>query len=273
MNIRHGSELRHGRGRQSPAIVGSEGCDCAGDRPRAAGARSFTLIEVVLALMLIVVLLGSMVTFIWDLSDRRTTLSRGARDVAAGGAIVERIEADLLSGLAGDNGVGAGVKGTATTLRLLSRGAWMSGDGAGADGDLQGSEYAFDPATGKLSASRWSQRSGEEHSAEDELVSDRVERVRFRFFDGREWRSEFDSLKEDALPVAVEVAVWFTALKNSAAPVAGSLAGGSAVEANPADGNTVDASRAASERKWPEPDRLRVIIVPDGPRSAWSDNP
>jgi hypothetical protein len=192
--------------------------------------------------------------------------------VQTGGAIIERIEADLLTGLAGDDGVGGGVQGTATTLRLLSRGVWMGGSAAQAEGDLQGSEYTFDPAAGKLNASRWSQGLGETHSGGAELVSDRVERVRFRFFDGREWRSEFDSLKEDALPVAIEVAVWFTGLKNESAQGT-SAVGTDTTPPNPADGNQEDAARAVSERKWPEPDRLRVIIVPDGPRSAWSEAP
>lgn len=221
---------------------------------RARGA--FTLIEVVLALGLIIVLLGSMMTFVWDLADRRTTLSRAARDVQAGGAIIERIEADLLSGLAGDDGVGAGVKGTETNLRLLTRGVWMGGGGEPAVGaDVQGSEYKFDPLSGHLTGRRWSHR---DPGGGGELVSDRVERIRFRYFDGREWRSEFDSLKEGSLPVAIEVAVWFTALKNETAP-----------------GMTGDLSDTGKEwstsKKWPEPDRLRVIIVPDGPQSAWSE--
>src|SRR5262249_5989025 len=74
---------------------------------------------------------------------------------------------------------------------------------------------------------------------------------RVRYHDGGDWLSDFDSAggsggattggggggESEGLPVAVEVAIWF------GEPVA--------------EGEKIE--------RWPEPDRLRVIAVPDGP--------
>jgi prepilin-type N-terminal cleavage/methylation domain-containing protein len=161
--------------------------------------RGFTLLEVVLALSLTVILLGASTTFLWELADRRSTLARGSRDLHAGAVLMERIEADLSAGLVGDPGVGTGVEGTETRLKLLTRGVWLApaegeAEDPAAQGDLQASEFVFDPAAGRLSARRYAVKPGSGGGAggELELISDRVERVRFRYYDGRGWRSSFD---------------------------------------------------------------------------------
>ncbi len=222
----------------------------------------FTLIEVLLAIALISLLLGAMLTFIWDLLDRRTVLARGARDLQAGDAVVERMEDDLLAGLAGDAGAGAGIDGTSTRLRIMSRGVWLpvsAGSGveatAGTRRDLQGSEYAFDPSSGRASARRWNTTGAAGGGGEGsmEVVSERVRRLRLRYYDGQQWRDSFNSLTEGGLPVAVEVAVWFEGLGREKA----------------ASRDSGDAAATAADQRWGEPDRLRVIVVPDGPSAAW----
>jgi len=170
---------------------------------------AFTLLEVLLALGLILILLGAMLGFLWELLDRRNTLTRGGRDIQSSNALIERIEADLLAGLAGDSGVGAGVQGTATTLRLLSRGVWLATDPIGRAGgsvsalaasDLQGTEYVFDEHLPRLQARRFTYAGSSPVQSSFEIVSDRIERVRFRYFDGRVWRESFDTIKEQKLP-------------------------------------------------------------------------
>jgi hypothetical protein len=213
-------------------------------------------------------LLGAMIAFTWNLLDRRAALARGARDVQAGTALIEQIENDLLAGLVGDAGVGAGVKGTATTLRLLTRGVWL-GDAAGTatSGDLHGTEYAFDGA-GRLSAHRWVQGlDGGGGGGSFDVISDRVQRLRLRYFDGREWRDSFDSLETGGLPVAIEVAMWFTALRNEVAtglPVAAAATGDD-------EGDVAASDSSEAGPPLGPPHRLRVIIVPDGPLTAWRD--
>jgi hypothetical protein len=243
--------------------------------------RGFTLLEVVLALSLAILLLGSSMTFLWELADRRSTLARGSRDLHAGAILIERLEADLSAGLVGDPGIGAGITGTATKLRLLTRGVWLAPEAGGkaggeGEGDLQATEYEFDPSSGRITGRRGVVKPGSSSiSGPMELISDRVERVRFRYFDGKEWVETFDSLAKGELPVAIEVAVWFTALKNDTAPATETPAsetapedGASVGDDNPA-GVKMDAE--TTERRWPAPDRLRVIIVPDGPVSTWKE--
>lgn len=253
---------------------------------------AFTLIEVLLALGLILILLAAMMGFLWELLDRRNTLTRGGRDIQSANAFIERVEADMLAGLAGDSGVGAGVQGTATTLRLLSRGVWLAADPIGQAGggggsvsalaasDLQGTEYVFDERSLRLQARRFTYAGASPEPSLFEIVSDRIERVRFRYFDGKVWRDSFDTIKEEKLPVAIEVAVWFTSLGNEVAPPprAGSARAPAASE-NASEGKqgteSDDAGPATSldgldVKVWGQPDRLRVIIVPDGPQASWS---
>lgn len=251
--------------------------------------RAFTLLEVVLALSLAILLLGSSMTFLWELADRRATLARGSRDLHAGAILIERLESDLSAGLVGDPGIGAGIVGTANKLRLLTRGVWLAPEQGGAsggegEGDLQATEYEFDPTAGRITGRRSVVKPGGGGGASGamEVISDRVERVRFRYFDGKEWVESFDSLTKGELPVAIEVAVWFAALKHETAPPMQDAAavapkpkpgveGSESAEAGDENSASVDMEDGASERRWPAPDRLRVIIVPDGPVSAWKE--
>lgn len=240
--------------------------------------RAFTLLEVVLSLSLTILLLGASLTFLWQLADRRTTLARGSRDLHAAAVLIERIEADLASGIAGDAGIGAGIQGTEYRLKILSRGVWLAaGEAAGATaggeagGDLQASEYEFDPSQALVRARRYVVKPGASApTGRMEVVTDRVERLRFRYYDGRQWATSFNSLEKGSLPVAIEVAMWFTPLKNAAAPpLVETPTGEGASDAESV--NTASVEFDVAERRWPAPDRLRVIIVPDGPAEAWKE--
>lgn len=205
---------------------------------RTAGHRhGFTLVEVLIVLGLLALLSGSMFGFLWNLHRQRDRLIAMGEDEQAGGVVIERIENDIYCSIAGGRG-GAGIQGSATSLRILTRGVWASAEAGGrplgeALGDVQGTQLAF--GGGVLSASRWTGAGG---SGEAEVVSGRIAACRFRYFDGREWKESFDSQAAGRLPAAVEVCLWF----GDAAP-----------------------GRA--------PDRRRVIPIPDGPRAAWGDSP
>ncbi len=249
--------------------------------------RAFTLLEVILAISLGVMLVAAMGSFAWNLLDRRATLLGVGRDVHAAAALIDRIEGDLLGAVAGDAKAGAGVQGTSTRLRLLTRGVWLAvgaGAGGAAAGDLQRSEYRFDPATARLTAARAPAGAapGRDGRGEPEVVSERVERLRLRYFDGREWLDSFDSLASGTLPVAVEVAIWMAA--PGAAPVTGSdLAEPGRRMPARTPGQDIERDSMASlpdapateesfdDRRWGEPDRLRIIVVPDGPVTAFRE--
>jgi prepilin-type N-terminal cleavage/methylation domain-containing protein len=223
--------------------------------------RGFTLLEVIIALALIVLLLAGVFSFQWTLADSRSRLLEDVRESQAVEGMMERLENDLLSAIAGDAGLGAGVVGDAGSISVLSRGVWLAGPeearrwstdssgptgspiGKATPGDLMGCRYRFvkddAAATARLTVSRWLVEAGLDAPAEEALVTDRAELVRLRYFDGGAWRDSFSSLEAGGLPAAVEVAVWMRRQ--------GATAG---------DGNPPLPQRA--------PDRVRVIAVPDG---------
>lgn len=270
--------------------------------------RAFTLIEVMLALALVAVLSGAVFAFAWNLTDRRAALGRAALDIHASTILIESLERDLAGAIAGTRGLGPGIVGSGTRLRILTRGVklepphfsdadllddfWRGesegGGGAGGEGrweDLQGAEYVYDAERGVLRLRRWagprsggSSESAAGRGARDDVLSERIERLRLRYFDGGEWLDSFNSVEADALPVAVEVAVWFAPLSRDRAvePEVGEewledeegvgvLTEEDAFEEEfgEFDGEVEDG------RVYGEPDRLRVIVVPDGPRAAW----
>jgi prepilin-type N-terminal cleavage/methylation domain-containing protein len=230
--------------------------------------RGFTLLEVLIVLALVGMLTGSVIAFLWDLWGRRDVLMRVSADAQAGSAVVERMEFDILGGLAGDQAAGAGVKGTATTLRLLTRGVDVPVGGKGnTSGDLQASEYQFD--SGALKARRWNIGGSQ---GELETVCDHIEALHLRYFDGKEWKESFDSLSAGTLPVAVEVALWFGTPKPAAD---GSAPAAPAKATAPVADSDAPVDRKVGDDALPgrEPDRLRLIVIPDGPVASWRETP
>ena len=226
---------------------------------RGRSRRGFTLLEVLVVLALVGMLAGSVVGFLWELWGRRDALMRASADAQAGSAVVERMESDMLSGLAGDQSAGAGVAGTATTLKMLTRGVDVPVNGKGStSGDLQASEYQING--GVLKARRWNIGGT---TPEFETVCDHVEAARIRYFDGKEWQASYDSLKAGGLPVAVEVALWFGTPKKAEE--------GGNIRTGTVNRKTRLQPQASNDGDLPtrQPDRLRVIVVPDGPTAAW----
>ena len=84
--------------------------------------RGFTLLEVLIAIALVGVLLGSMFAFMHELLQSRSrAMQYTARQLAAA-TLIDRIESDLAVCIVGDATLGAGIRGDDTQLSILSRG-------------------------------------------------------------------------------------------------------------------------------------------------------
>lgn len=250
--------------------------------PKRKGA--FTLLEVLLALSLLLAITSTLFGFMLGLMDRRDRLVQASSEGQAGSALIERLENDIMAAISGDSEVGAGIKGSATELTILSRSVNVPGDSSELDlalGDLQASRYTFTERSSEVSIARWGvspTSSAGAGSGADEVVSNRVRKLRFRYHDGETWLSSYDSLSQQGLPVAVEIGIWFG--ENRRAAIDEEAPRELTGEETPMQFGDDYASSAALDPMqmfeneeepivWGEPDRVRVIIVPDGPVAAW----
>jgi type II secretion system protein J len=214
----------------------------------------FTLLEILLALALVAMLAGSIFGFLFNVLDRREALLKATADAQAVGAFFEVLEADLACAIAGDVALGAGIRGDAHSLHLLSRRAWApmeAGERDAAVGDLQVTEYSFNATAGVLNLRRRPARESGE-GGRLEPICERVEAMRLRYFDGQMWTDSFDSRQQGALPVALEVAIWL------------GRGGATAIQEDVYDEDAVAIPARA-------PDRVRIISIPDGPTTWWKE--
>jgi len=192
------------------------------------------------------VLMGCLATsvaaFIFRTVESRDRLSRSADAIIGASILLESVETDLLTCIAGQGETG--VLGTTDTLLVRARSVTLT-PVAGQPADLQGSEYRF--ASGAVEGRRWA---GETASGTFEPIVTGVGRLRFRYHNGKEWRESFDSGRVGTLPAAIEVAVWFA---------------GPASEAVVSE---TESGRDSDEPPRSPPDRLRIITIPDGPASG-----
>jgi prepilin-type N-terminal cleavage/methylation domain-containing protein len=207
-------------------------------------ARAFTLIETLLALALVGLLSGSIFGFVAALSERRKDLDRMAHREEGVSVLCEQLEAGLLCALAGDKAIGAGVKGDAGSIRIISRGVRLptGKDAAKPASDLVASEFSFDAGAGVVRAKRWEIGRSE---PEAEVLVGHVKQLKLRYRDGGEWVEAFDSVARNGLPSAIEVSLWFG-------------------EPAPADDEHKTVPKPASDpASTPPPDRIRVIALAD----------
>lgn len=207
-------------------------------------ARAFTLLEALVAVGMVLLLAGALALFVADLHTTREHVMRTAERTRGAETLFAVVESALQTAVVDGARRGAGVSGTTEHLRVLSSRTDATAAGNAAR-DM--TRMAFAP----LSVTEVRQTAAGVvvgRSGVASLLPAEVSRVRLRYFDGRQWSDEFDSLASGSLPVMVEVAVWF--------------GGAGAAEAT-------DATDAPSS-VLPEhaPDRVRRISVPD---AVWPD--
>jgi len=240
---------------------------------RGTRARGFTLLELLVGVTLAVTLLGAMAWFVSDLVDTRDRLAAASSRDGAATTIFERLESDLNFVVTADVG-GSGVRGDSTSLILLTRGVLLA-KADGRLGDLQRQEYRFDPERRALVARRAEMSAGSAGASETYmLLDDRLERVRFRYHDGSEWLSDFDSRRDGGLPTLVEISLWWAPRRSDSddsidATTADRLRDDDALDdfADFADLFDEEAIEFGADDEMGDvvrrPDRRRVIRVPD----------
>lgn len=210
--------------------------------------RAFTLFEMLLAIVLIVALSAAVFGFLWTLLQRRSELDTVGTRGDGLAAMWSRLERDLATTFAADGDGAAGLRGSSSSLMVRARGVGL--DPGRLATEATGSEFVFSASGGELTG-----RTIPGAATASEVLAQGLELVRFRYHDGVEWRESFDSGQARALPLAVEVSVWFgggTTPEPAVPPDDIDLVGGEAGPTRPAD-------------------RIRVITIPDGPVSAWKE--
>jgi prepilin-type N-terminal cleavage/methylation domain-containing protein len=213
--------------------------------------RGFTLIEVLIAIGLLVVLSVAMGTFAFNLLQTRDRLMAQSAAEAGVGLLLDRLEHDLTWCIAGNADDGAGVKGTSTGIEILRRDVRLL-DGQVAVGVARKAHYHHEGGAVLAHAA----------DGDDETVALGVERLRLRYHDGQAWLDEFDSSEAGTLPVAVEVSVWFDPHE-----------GGTDRNDGGAEDETIPSEElmpAEFDITPSEPDRRRIVVIPDGPTAGWA---
>ncbi len=237
--------------------------------------RAFSLLEVLLAIAVVMILAGTVYAFLFDLLESRDRILDESDRSRAGIGVIEQLERDIMTTLAGASGYGAGVQGTRTSLTLLSRSVTLpiENESQTVLGDLQGVSFTWDGQSGALSASRWDVLSGER--AQPEVISDKIAYMQLRYFDGSSWSGQYNS--SSTLPVALEIAIWFgePTFANEPWPDENDF------EDRPEEIFIDSTDEAMTDDEFVEeplpperaPDRVRVVVVPDGPSIGWGGGP
>jgi prepilin-type N-terminal cleavage/methylation domain-containing protein len=258
--------------------------------------RGFSLLEVLVAIALLGILLGSVYSFITTLFDRETRAIDEANRSQVAMMVYDRLEADLMNAIA-SAGDSAGLDGTGDRLTIAHRSVLVAGS-EGPASDLQTTTITFDTRRQRLVLDRGgdassgpSRASGSAGTAETTTDSPApypvpIRWIRFRYHDGDDWRDRYTSTR--SMPAAVELAIWFgdeTAVTPGDEPTLdGFLTPGlegntdNPVPFDPRDGSNPFAPGFGMEDAFPPelvgeeaeltqpatpPDRVRLITIPD----------
>lgn len=270
-------------------------------------ARAMTLVEVLAALALLVLLSGAVFGFFVDMVTRRDQLSALAIQQRDASFLFDQIDAALMTAVAQSPDGSAGVKGSKDKLTIVSRQVVPAMDGKAALADAHRLEVRFDERAGHIDETLNAAIEGFDDKPLTETALERVERMRFRYSDGRSWSESFDSMSKGGLPVAVEVSIWFAPRNATTSTRRGNAGASSAAHATDATNDARDQGVQGDDAPigfdgsngfnrqhttqgrfddgigdgldeqgdmavpWTprQPDRVRVIVIPDAPLAPW----
>lgn len=222
--------------------------------------RAFTLFEMLVAIALVLAILGVSVRLIADLGDARTRTEAGLGVVVGTSELFDLLQSRLDTATAVDAAGGPGVVGDEVSLTVNGcrvRPHRLVDDVRGhplQDRAALEIRFADDSIEVREDAGGWSA-----------IVSDPTA-IRFRYFDGREWRDRWDG--SVGLPVAIEVRVWTSPWPDGDTPawIEASIPEETAdVFPDPLEtiGRRDFDRREVSFDEAPAPDRLRVFSILD----------
>lgn len=263
------------------------------------------MLELLVAIGLLSLLSAAVGSFTFVLFDREDRSLALAERTHAAGLLFDRLERDLLTAVA-ETPDGPGLVGDERSLTISCRAVLAESADPLAD-DLQTTAIRFDPLTRTLTLDRTGQprtdsaapagSTPDDFSLDDPYgideqapklgeLSGSIADIRFRYHDGRSWRSSFSS--SAGLPVAVELAIWFGSYSGNetiagadADPNSAADAGQDPFAASPQDSLSTRPFDPATDPDgfgslFPEgaesgqpsvrssaPDRVRIIAIPD----------
>lgn len=168
------------------------------------GLHGFTLMEVLVSLGVLAILTSAMGAYLWDLRSQTLLLKDLTDDRRCSELLFQLIEEHLGTAISQTVSGEAGLVGEADSLVLTSRKIVPSSSSeVRSITPTQGVRIEFDRETNtiRLAAS--------DRADAREAISHRIERLRFRYFDGRRWSDRFVASGDAALPVLIEAGIWF----------------------------------------------------------------
>lgn len=190
-------------------------------------SRAFTLVETLVAILLILALSGAVVSFVWNVIASRDRATESARRADEWARLVSLVQGAVLTSCAqGADGV---FGGTAGTLRIPSRVLYLTPNAVSGGGNTLA--LSFQRGSREITVSR---------GRDSEVAVRGVSDVSIRFWTGRAWSDSFDAAAAGTLPAAIEVALWLDDAPDEA-----------------------ESDEPASTPRR-SPDRWRIFAVPDG---------
>lgn len=212
-----------------------------GDRPKATSRRGMTLLEVVIAIVLIAMLLSALLGFVWQSAaireqaaarSDRTQIARQVLDTLAaelrgcigsdevGFPVEDRLIGDrrsitfLTTGLPAENqyidyNADEKLPPAQHDLRLVSYRLWLDTENKTPEGDpLCGGLLRIE----KKTLNQFLVEEDDPFDLRTDLWAAEIGYLEFRYFDGVEWDTRWDITQGNSLPQLVQITVGFTSI-------------------------------------------------------------